>query len=90
MIRGKLKNCSIKAEAEPICERYMRDVSNDISFEDIVEHLATVLKLVLLNVSLDQLTTWIGIVCLCHCLIMIECSMMTYGGRYIWEKIFFT
>ena len=44
-----------------------------------------VLKLVLLNVYLDQLTIWIGIVCL----IMMECSMMIYGVTvYLWLDIF--
>ena len=39
MFRGKSKNCSLKAATEPIWDIYVRDVSNDISFEDILEHL---------------------------------------------------
>ena len=39
MIRGKSMNCSIKSTAEPIWEIYVRDVSKDISSEDIVAHL---------------------------------------------------
>ena len=39
MIRGKSKNCSIKSAAEPIWEIYVRDVSKDISSEDIIIHL---------------------------------------------------
>ena len=39
MIRGKSKNCSIKSAAEPIWEMCVRDVSNDISSENIVAHL---------------------------------------------------
>ena len=39
MIRGKSKNCSIKSAKEPIWEIYVRDVSKDISSEDIVAHL---------------------------------------------------
>ena len=39
MIRGKSKNCSIKSATEPIWEIYVRDVSKDISSEDIVAHL---------------------------------------------------
>ena len=39
MIRGKSKNCSIKSAAESLWEIYVRDVSKDISSEDIVAYL---------------------------------------------------
>ena len=39
MIRGKSMNCSIKSTSEPIWEIYVRDISKDISSEDIVAHL---------------------------------------------------
>ena len=70
---------------------YVRDVSKDNGSEDIVAHLTNngfkvrSLKII----CLDQLTVWIGIVCLCHCLIMIKCSMMNYGVMvYLWEDTF--
>ena len=39
MIRGKSKNGSLKSAAAPIWEIYVRDVSKDVSSEDIVAHL---------------------------------------------------
>ena len=68
----------------------MHDVSKDISSENIVANLTNNgIKVSSLNVYLDQVSVWIGIVCRCQCLIMIKCSMMNYGVKvYLWEDTF--